>query len=411
LAPLTYGTLESLRKWSDPSRINVNWHTMAELLDVLESRPLAVNFGTLVGHSTVRRALVGEALRELTKNEAGVFARTLTEAMEQGAFGLSTGLAYVHAKNTPYAEISALAEIVAKFGGVYATHLRDNMKGLRDAVHETVRIAQERNVKTIISHFMPLRGGEAHYKEALAIINGLPASTDLRFDVYPFDRSLVPIYTFLPQWAQNGGLDVMLTNVNDEWLVARIRKDMPQINEDNFVIAQAPGNDFLVGKSLREVREMYGMQDARDALIKLMATTEMKSTVLYRNLNGDLVMDAIKSPRSFVASNAPSFGANDKKKHVKSERTVSTFTRFLSLAADHGLMPLNDAIRKITAEPAQKFGLAKRGVIKEGNCADFACFKAGGGPVEVRFTVVNGTPVYVAGEFAEIFPGKVLRHK
>ena len=90
LAPLLYGTLESLQKWGDPNRVNVNWHTMAEFLAVMDKRPAGVNFGTLVGHATIRRAIVGEALRDLTKNELGVFARTLEAALAEGAFGFST---------------------------------------------------------------------------------------------------------------------------------------------------------------------------------------------------------------------------------------------------------------------------------------------------------------------------------
>ncbi len=107
LAPLLYGSLESLQKWGNPDRINVNWHTMAEFLAVMDKRPTAVNFGTLVGHATIRRALVGEALRELTKNELGVFSRTLEAALAEGAFGFSSGLGYVHSRKTPYAELRA----------------------------------------------------------------------------------------------------------------------------------------------------------------------------------------------------------------------------------------------------------------------------------------------------------------
>jgi N-acyl-D-amino-acid deacylase len=108
LAPLLYGSLESLQKWGDPDRVNVNWHTMKEFLAVMDKRPLAVSFGTLVGHATVRRAIVGEALRELTKNELNVFSRTLEAALAEGAFGLSAGLGYVHARKTPYAELRVL---------------------------------------------------------------------------------------------------------------------------------------------------------------------------------------------------------------------------------------------------------------------------------------------------------------
>ncbi len=407
LAPLTYGTLESIQKWGDPGRVNVNWHSVAEFLKVLDRRPLALNFGTLAGHATIRRAIVGEALREMTKNELNVFARTLEAALREGAFGLSTGLAYVHAYKTSFLELSFLADVAKRFHGVYATHLRNGAEGVKASVDETIRLAKEIGVRTLISHFVPVAGTERHYEEALAEINALPESMDFRFDIYPSARSLMPVYTFLPQWAQNGGVDVMRANVKDEWLAARIKKDLPKIDEDRFVIAQAPGSDFLVSKSLRDVREMYEMHDGRDALLRLMAAMDMKGAILYENLNGPLGLKAVASPRSFVASNAPSFDEGTRERQIKSERTTSTFTRFLSLVQDEHLMPLEDAIRKITAEPARMFDLPERGEIKEGNIADLACFRGG----EVRFTVVNGVPVYAEGEFQNKFPGRALRHK
>src|ERR1700722_19667114 len=97
LAPILYGTLESVRKWSgSESTVNVDWHTTGEFLATIDKRPFAVNFGTLAGHSTIRRAIVGDAIRDLTKNELGVLLETLKKALEEGAFGLSTGLGYVH---------------------------------------------------------------------------------------------------------------------------------------------------------------------------------------------------------------------------------------------------------------------------------------------------------------------------
>ncbi|HUC31604.1 MAG TPA: hypothetical protein VMR99_02880, partial [Candidatus Paceibacterota bacterium] len=218
LAPILYGSLESVQKWGDTNRINVNWHTMAEFLAVMDKRPTAVNFGTLVGHATVRRAIVGEALRELTKNELNVFARTLEAALAEGAFGLSTGLGYVHARKTPYTELRALAEVVKKFGGVYATRLRQEGTGIKESVEETIKLARETGVSTLINHFAPVVGAEREYEEALALIEDLPADVDLHFDISPSSSSLLPIYTFLPEWAQNGGIGVMRENIQDQWL-------------------------------------------------------------------------------------------------------------------------------------------------------------------------------------------------
>lgn len=407
LAPLLYGSLESLQKWGDPDRVNVNWHTMGEFLAVMDRRPAAVNFGTLVGHATVRRAIIGESLRDLTKNELGVFVRTLETALQEGAFGLSSGLGYVHARKTPYAELRALAEVVKKHDGVYATHLRREATGIRGSVEEAVRLARETGVSTLINHFVPVVGAEREYEEALALIESLPADVDLHFDISPSANSLVPIYTFLPEWTQNGGIGVMRANIQDEWLVPRIKKDIAPLDEDNLVIAQAPGNEILVGRTLAEIRGIYEVDDSRDALVRLMQALQLKGSMLYRNLDPALIARALASPRSLIGSNAPSIGDGiPGQKHFKSDRTTSTFSAFLSMAEERKLMPFEDAVRKLTAAPAKKFGIRGRGTVAEGGYADLVCLRGS----EVKFTVVNGRVVQKDGQPQSALPGKTLRH-
>lgn len=406
LAPLLYGGLESFRKWGDTDRINVNWHTMADFLHTLDKRPLAVNFGTLVGHSTIRRAIVGDALRDLTKNEMGVFGATLTAALAEGGFGLSTGLSYVHSQKTSYAELRFLADIVKKEKGIYATHLRHTGVGVKASVEETIKLAKDAGVTTLISHFTPENDARKEYADALEMIEQLPRDVHVKFDLYPSESTLFPLYTFLPSWVQTGGIDVMLANVKDEWLAPRIKNDLPVLDEEHFFVAQAPGNDSLVGKSLRELRDIYGISDSREALLHFMTVVNMRGVVMYRHLDAGLIKRAITSPHSFIASNAPSFEEKSVRRLMKSERTTSTFIKFLSLVQDQNIMPLNDAIRKITLAPALMFGLVGRGEIKEGNFADLVCFKGS----EVKFTLVNGAVVEKDGQFQNKFTGKALRH-
>jgi N-acyl-D-aspartate/D-glutamate deacylase len=405
LAPLLYGSLESIRKWTNADKANVNWHTMAEFLGAIDKRPLGVNFGTMAGHGTIRRAIVGDSLRNLTKNELGVFSGILQKAMKEGAFGLSTGLGYVHARTTPYAEIRSLAGIAKNFHGIYATHLRDSVP-LTESVTETIRLTKETGIATLINHFVPLIREAKEYPAALALIEDLSEEFNFHFDIYPFSETLMPFYTFLPLWAQTGGWQAMLHNVKDEWLLPRMIKEMPPIDEDYFTVAQAPANDFLVGKTLRDIKEMYGIKDAREALLHLMAAMDLRGVAFHKNIDEKLLMKALASKRSLIASNAPSFGEAKKIRQLKSERTTGTFTKFLSLAEKDGLMPLDEAIRKITQIPARMFGLAGRGEIKEGNFADLMCFKDG----VVKFTVVNGGVAVKNGEFQNVFAGRAFRH-
>jgi N-acyl-D-amino-acid deacylase len=406
LAPLLYGSLESVRKWGGAEeKVNVNWHSMAEFLAAVDKRPLGVNFGTLVGHSTVRRALVGDELRDLSKNELNVFSETLRRALREGAFGCSTGLGYVHGRSATPAELKTLVAVVKEFRGVYATHLRDLGSGLVGSIGETIALTGDSRVKTLVNHLVPLAQSKKEYVAALECIGALPPSVDFHFDIYPFDTMLLPIYTFLPIWAQNGGTAKMLANIADPWLVKRILKEMEPIRAERTTVAQAPGNDFLVGKSLQEIGLIYGIMDAREIMLRLMAETRLRGIILAKVIDEDLARQALVDPRSFIASNAPSFGEIKGRKQLKTERTTSTFSTFLSLA-EHGLLPLEEAIRKITRDPAREFDLALRGEIKEGNFADLVCFKNG----EFRFTIVNGKVAVKNGEFQNIFAGQALRH-
>jgi len=406
LAPLLYGGLESVQKWGNISKVNVGWHTIKEFLDILDKKPLAVNFATLIGHSTIRRDIVGDSLRSLTKNELEVLSEMLRRGLKEGGFGLSTGLAYVHSRETPYSEIKHFAQITKEFNGVYATHLRKSGKEIGESVKETIKITKETGVKTLISHFMPLRKAEKEYETALLQIENLPSDFDFHFDVYPYDTSILALYTFLPLWVQNGGAAVMIANIKDEWLQPKIEKDLPLVNPDDFVVAQAPINNALVGLSLREIANLFNAPNYRTALLRLMISTELKAVIFYKNINSNLIKRVLASPKSLIATNAASFSESHKEKILKPERAASAFTKFLNLVLEDKIMPLEEAIRKITFEPARKFGLAHRGLIKEGYFADFAAFKDG----QIKFVVVNGVVTIKDGAFQNKFPGKSLRH-
>ncbi|MEK7193540.1 MAG: amidohydrolase family protein [Patescibacteria group bacterium] len=403
LAPLIYGSLESVQKWGNINKVNVDWHTIAEFLKLIEKRPLGVNFLTLVGHSTIRRALIGGTLRDLTKNELGVFSETLKRGLGEGASGFSTGLGYVHSHQTPYAEIKLLVNIVRESGGVYSTHLRNNGPELKASIDETIRVSEETGAKVLISHFLPLKGVEKEYEEALETIERLPGDRDFHFDIYPFDTSVIPLYKFLPDWVQNGGIEVMVSNVLDKWLEPRIVKDLPKIAPYDFIIGQATDNTAFVGKSLRDLMELYSLQDPREALMKLMITTKLRASIHFKNINTSLVNKGLIHRRSFIASNSAS--TKEGKGVKKLERTTSTFTKFLSLVQDEKIMSLEDAIRKITLLPARKFNVERRGEIKEGNFADLTCFRGS----EIKLTVVNGQVAYMDGMIHDKSAGRPLR--
>jgi len=403
LAPLLYGTLESVRKWADPDLINVDWHTVAEFLAVLERRRIGVNFGTFVGHSTVRRSLTAQGQRELTKPELAVFRKVLQRALEEGAFGLSTGLGYVHGRGTPYKEIKALLQIVADFKGIYATHLRSESEGLLDSVRETVTAADETHVTTIISHFKPLIGFEKEYHESLQLLEGKSGSAPVYFDMYPYDTSASPIYTLLPLWAQ-GNTETMMKNITDPELAAKIIADLREMKAEDITIASAPRNDFLIGKTLASIARNQEMS-AGQALLKVLQMLNLRGIVFYKNINFEVVLETLHHSRCFIASNGSSLPKGEHS--LQHERSLKTFPKFLQIALRDKLMPLHEAIKKITSFPAEKLNLKDRGVLQEKKIADLVVFKN----AVIQNVIVNGELVVENGTYREgALEGKVLRH-
>ncbi|MDO8601785.1 MAG: hypothetical protein Q7R62_01470 [bacterium] len=424
MAPLLYGTLESIRKWGDTSGVNVNWNTMAEFLKTLERIKLGVNFGTLVGHATIRRALIGEVSRDLTDRELEVFSEIITTALKEGALGLSTGLGYSHGRGTPYDEIKKIVKIVAKYHGVYATHLRNEKEGIVAATQETILIAKETGAKTLISHFRPIAGYENEFEKALALIENNPDKLDLHFDLYPFNYSILPIYTLLPSWAHEGSLEEMHAQVRDEQMESEIIKDIPSFKSDDLIIARATGFDYLVGKTVGEFSKGQGLT-LKKGLLHLMRITKLKAVLFHKNINLAVSQNALISDRALVASNSPSLIEN--KNVLENDRAKKTFTEFLHLlskfspstggrsSSDGRKKSLEWAVAKITSEPARKFNLRDRGIIKEGMIADLVMMRPMvpnaplGGDNKIVNVFVGGALAVDGGKTTGLRAGQILR--
>lgn len=404
LAPLLYGSLESIRKWTDTNQINVDWRTMDEFLNVLERRKLGVNFGTLIGHSTVRRAIIGEVKRDLTINELKVFSKIIDDALREGAFGLSSGLGYAHSHQTAYNELKELAAVVAQNKGVYATHLRDEKEKILTAVKETLKLASETGVSTLITHFRPLRGFEKNFHEALDLLEH--SAVPVNFDSYPSDASFVPIYTILPAWAKNSDLEDMLKYISEPEHQKKIIAELPSLKPTDIIVAYAPASKYLVGKTLGRFSKDHGL-DLKRGLIKMLQITKLRASIFWKNVNVDAAIQSLTSPKSLLASNAPGldFAAHDST--INHERIYNIFPKFIKLVSQLNLMPIEQAVAKITSEPARKFGIADRGEIKHQKIADLTIVKNS----QIKHVIVNGQLAVKNGQAQNILAGKILRHQ
>ncbi|MBI2024555.1 MAG: hypothetical protein HYT03_00470 [Candidatus Harrisonbacteria bacterium] len=407
LAPLIYGGLESVRKWTDITQVNVNWRTVGEFLKILDNLGLGINFGTFIGHSTIRRGLIGDEPRDLSIDELNKFKSVLKENLGEGAFGFSTGLGYALSRRVPYNEIRELAKLVGKAGGIYATHLRNEREGLLSSVEETLKLAKETQTKVIINHFKPIVGFEKEYLKGLELIHEINSEVDIHFDNYPFAESVVTIHSLLPDWAQVGNLEIMLSYLRNEMTRGRLVEEFGRFNGNEIKIAQAVGRDYLVGKTLREFSENQGLSVA-EGLIKLMLLTGLRALVIYKNINYDLVVQNLERDRAFIASNGASLPPGFK--IFKHERFYNTFPKFLEIVLQRKSLSLPQAIEKITSAPAKKFNLKNRGFVKEESIADLCVFSFKSGRVRVEHVFVNGRLALRDREITGERNGAILRN-
>src|SRR3989344_2597725 len=396
LAPLLYGNLESIRKWADPHDINVDWHTVPELLETLERISIGLNFGTLVGHSTIRRALVGERSR-LLQRELDVFKGVLERAMRDGAFGFSSGLGYVHGKMASKNEIKEFVDIVKKFDGVYSVHLRDEGDKILDAVKEIIALVKVSGAKTIISHFRPIKGFDREFEETLKYIND---TENLYFDAYPYDVSVRPLYTLLPDWAQVENIEAMLERVRTKKTAELIAGDFKTVPASEILIGGVPHHEYLVGKSIEDIAKNLGVS-AEMALLHIMDVTDLRAVVFIKDVNEELLKRALVDEKALIASHSKGVVPGEFMVH---ERSVGTFPKYLNMVVGDGVLSLEEAISRITYKPAELFGIKDRGLIKEGYVADLVVLSKN--DYSPKHVVVGGK---VFEE--EAIKGEALRHK
>ncbi len=399
LAPLLYGSLEAIRKWGNPETIHVNWLSLREFFETLSRRPLAVNFATFAGHSTIRRAIIANQIRELTKNELQVMSGVFSKSLEEGALGISYGLASFHTQATPYAELAAFSKIVQEAGRMVAIYPRSPSE--RQSLKEVVRLNAETGVSIFMSHL--LHGNAEDSAHALEEVEALAKERDVHFGTNPFACTIQPIYTFLPEWTRNGDVEAMRKSIEDQWLAKRILQDLPALNPEATFIERSPGID-ADGLTLAEYMEISGSTSVEACLLKLMCGTRLQAMLSTKDEHRN--ESELWSPRSLIVSRSASFGdAWHGHETPLRNRSQKTFTEFLRKAEEKGV--LEDAISKITILPAKKFGFAKRGILHEGYLADVTLFETGG---NVKTVIVNGKIVVRDGVVTGELPGIILKH-
>ena len=381
LAPIA-GNLDSIRKWGDPSKININWHSFNELSNILKKQKIGVNFGSLIGYSTVRRSIIGEKLRDLTDREMESLKKIISQSFNEGAYGVSLGWDFIHSKQIPYLEIKEIARLTASADKIFATHLKDSFENLVNGIKEIINLAKDTDVNMEINDFRPLQSASKDYLKAKLLLEENTANSHIDFDVSLYSSKPMPIYLFLPSWLQNGGFEIMLTHLNDKHFNKRIFTHFKNFNLKNIIIGNMPDSlKFLSGKTL-ESFAANSLLTLPETLLALMKICGLRGTIFYKNIDEKLLEDFIMSPKTIIASHWASFSGKEKADIYKE----GVFKKFILWAKEQKDVPLEKNIMKITSLPAKKYHLKERGYIRENYFADLSIWR----DWEVNTVLVNG---------------------
>jgi N-acyl-D-amino-acid deacylase len=383
IAPLTDGRIiESIQKWTDMKRVNVDWLSFSEFAEKMSQRKIGVNFGTLVGHGTLRRGVILDAMRRLDQNELDVVEKMLTRSIKEGALGFSLGLAYSHERLAAWDELEEFAEIVKSHKKVLAVHLRDEAGGIIEALQEAIDLAEESEVSLQISHLKVM--GEKNWllmdKILEMIEKARAADVNINFDVYPYTQTNSVLYSFLPAWAAAGGKKMLLSRMKDARLRKRITEDMKelaQIHYENAIIAMCGFSNSLANRRISEIARQQGIS-AEEAIVDLLIASEGRVITLVDCLDEENVKKAIKHPLSIIASDGSGYGVSFKESgELVHPRSFGTFPRVLGkYVREEKILAIEEAVKKMTSTPAKKFGLNDRGIVEKGKIADLVVFDA-----------------------------------
>lgn len=437
IAPLN----DRLLKLNGPTfahyNIHPDWTTFRQYFSRLEKQGLGINLGSYVGATQVRRMIIGEDNRAPTPSELNEMKRLVREAMEDGAAGLSTSLQYAPAPYASTDELVELAREAAKFGGIYASHMRSEGDAIDAALDEVFRIGRESKIPVEIWHLKA--AGKRNWGRMPRIVSRIEqarsSGIDIEADTYAYPAWFNTFSAFVPPWAHEGGDVRMVARLKDPATRARIRKAMETERSgwDNewleipgpeailVSVVQNPKLKPLQGKTIAEIAKT-DHKDAIDVVFDLLIDDPLMSVAVFGMSEADVAY-ALKQPWVSIDNDsqgtAPDGILGQEHPHP---RAYGTFPRILrKYVREQKLLTLPDAIRKFSALPAQRMRLIDRGVLKQQMWADIVIFDPNtirdlatfDNPnqlsVGMEYVLVNGVPVIEEGKMTNSLPGKVLR--
>ena len=437
-APVVAEAVRDAKPWLDRYQLTIDWSDLDGYLERLAAARPAINLGTLVGAGQVRRAVLGSrdvvpSAEQLARMEAEV-----DKAMRQGAFGVSSSLIYAPDAYAKTAELTALARVAARHGGIYATHIRDEGDGIAEALEEAFTIGREAGIPVEIWHLKCTgRRNWGRMPEVVAAIERARAGgLEVNANVYPYTASSNSLDATVPTWAHEGGVDAMIARFRDPAQRERILREIREGEDGTGGWQNRPAEDIMItdavspavsrwrGRRLSEVAQELSLSP-EEAVLRLVEEDRASVMVVRFSMNEDDLQVALR--RSWISFGADS-GAMATDGPLAGDRphprAFGTMPRVLGrYSRDLGLFTIEEAVRRMTSQAAARVGLLDRGLLRPGMMADVVVFE----PARVRdlatfeestryaegidHVLVNGKLVLESGRMTGERPGRPLRHR
>jgi len=437
MGPLSERMKQDLKERQSDIKFDYTWTTLGQYLDHLVQRGVSTNVASFVSAATVRAHEIGYDNRPPTAEELDRMRGHVRTAMDEGAMGLTTALIYIPGVFASTGELVELAKVASQSGGMYVSHMRSEGNRLLEAIDETLTIAREANIRAEIYHLKA--SGESNWPKLAAAIEKIEAARkqglDVTADMYTYTAGSTGLDAAMPPWVQEGGYKAWAQRLRDPKVRARVRKDMttPQDVWENLMLAAGGDGTLLVGfksealrqyagKTLGEVARLRGTS-LQDTAMDLVVEDGSRVQVVYFLMSEENVRRQIALPWVSFGSDAASMASEGV--FIKTSthpRAYGNFARLLGkYVRDEHVVPLEEAIRKLTSLPAATLRVKERGRLAPGYFADVVAFdpktiadratyeKPHQYAAGVRHVWVNGVQVLKDGEHTGQKPGRVVR--
>jgi len=444
-------TLDFLKEeWGlEAKEVKWDWSTFGEYLSQLEKKGTAVNVASLVGHGTIRTAVMGVEKRSPSRQEIKEMKALVAQSMEEGAFGLSSGLVYLPGCFAETSELIELCKVVADYGGFYASHIRGERETIVEALKEAIKIGEKAKVSVQVSHNCPKYGGHGKFDEMSKIYEAARArGVEVTIDNDAHTDFNAQLIQALPKWTQASGIKKILERLKDPETREKIKREMVEDKFpgpgycglvkhgrwDRIFLFQSRKNKLLIGKNFEEIAKLRGV-DPFDAYFDVIIKEKDEACAIFNYIDEDDIRALLKHPLMMIGSDGDAVAPYGALGRIYGYSPCSYGEYpyiFEKYVREEGVLTLQEAIRKMTSFPAQKLGLRDRGLIKEGMWADMVVFNPQTirdratsrfpyqfplpnyphkYPEGIEYVLVNGQVVVEKGKHKGVFPGRVLRHQ